>query len=55
MIALTARGRGVLDAINRAGRESNETMLREFSAENVAQLRALLQEFMRIVKSTEVQ
>ena len=55
LLALTARGRSVLDTINTAGREANEAMLREFSAENVAQLRALLQEFVRIVKATGVQ
>jgi len=54
LIALTARGRGVVDAINAAGRESDETLLRELSADKVAQLRALLQNFIRIVKTTDV-
>lgn len=51
LIVLTAEGHEVLAAINAAALEFHTELLREFTADNVTQLRTLLQEFSRIVKS----
>lgn len=51
LVTLTDEGRGVLGAINAAGRESNADLARELPPGGVAQLRSLLQQFTRIVQS----
>lgn len=54
LIALTAAGQDVLDAINAQARVSNAAMLDALTPSDVAALRALLQRFTTIVKATEI-
>ena len=53
LVKLTPAGHATLDSINEAARASNNAVLQEFSAENVAQLRSLLRRFNEIIESWE--
>lgn len=52
LVHLTPAGRATLQAINDAARSNNEAVEREFTAENVAQLRGLLRRFTEVVKAS---
>ena len=52
LVHLTADGRATLQAINDAARSNNEAVEREFSAENIGQLRILLRRFTEVVKAS---
>lgn len=53
LVQLTPAGRGTLATINRTADRSNDEVMQEFTAANVAALRALLRQFTEIVKQAE--
>jgi DNA-binding MarR family transcriptional regulator len=53
LIALTAAGHDVLEAINAQARASNQALLRELTATDVVAFRALLRRFTTVVKAAD--
>jgi DNA-binding MarR family transcriptional regulator len=51
LVSLTPEGRTVLDRINRTGDAFNEALRTELGAEHIAELRALLRDFVSAVNS----
>jgi DNA-binding MarR family transcriptional regulator len=53
LVNLTPKGQATLNAINEAARISNNEVMQEFTAANVAQLRSLLRRFTKIIETSE--